>query len=117
MKDYGPPYQTAGKRQKVAKRSSGRGRHPAEHRWLWRATGVLAMVILTIGLGVSLWFGYQINSGLDQLTVRQDRLQRLQERHDHLGRQRAGLLTQERIQAAARKMGLYPPTAEQVKRL
>ena len=117
MKDYGPQYQNAaGKRQNVVRRETGHGGRSGRN-WLWRATGVLATVVMVIGVGVSLWFGYQINSGLDELAIRQHRRGELQELHGRLEQERDKLLTEERIQPAARKMGLYPPAAEQVKRM
>jgi hypothetical protein len=118
VKDYGPKYQQeGGKRQKIVRRGSGRGGQGVGRTWLWRATGVLAMVVMAIGMVFSLWFGYRINHGLDELAARQNRRAELEERHGRLQQQRDVLLSTERFQAAARKVGLYPPAAEQVKRL
>lgn len=118
MKDYGPQYQKAGgRRQKVVHRDHPGGWVQAGRTWLWRATGLLALVATIIGVGGSLWFGYRINSGLDELAGRQSRLVVLQKQHQHLLQRRDALLAEKRIEALARKMGLYPPTHQQIKKL
>ncbi|MDA8165720.1 MAG: hypothetical protein M0017_11900 [Desulfobacteraceae bacterium] len=116
MKDYGPQYQKgSGTRQNAIRRDGGRGQ--AGSAWLWRASGVLAIVTVAIGMGFSLWMGYRINAGLDELTAWQHRRAEMEERHERLQQQRDSLLAAEKFQAAARKVGLYPPAPEQVKRM
>lgn len=116
MKDYGPQFQKeTGRRQKVERRNTY-GRQE-ERTWLWRASSVVALIVMVIGVGVSLWFGYRINHGLDELAGRQSRLKELQVRHVSLLQQRSSLLAEDRIKAAARKMGLYPPKSKQIKDL
>lgn len=115
MRDYGPKFSAGGgRRQKVAKKA---GVRREERNLLWRATGFIAMLAMAAGVAASFWFGYQINSTLDEMAMRQEKLQQTRERNVLLQRHQEELMAGERVQAAAGKRGLYPPAAAQIRKM
>jgi hypothetical protein len=113
--DYGSHYSNrSGKKQKIAKRTGAGSR---ERKWMGRTIGVVIMLAVGVGVVASLWFGYRINSTLDQISMQQEKLERTKERSIQLQLRQEELLSLEIIQEAVRGRGLYPPTPEQIKRL
>ena len=63
-----------------------------------------------------MWFGWLVRSGLDELGKSQARRQELLTVNSKAVAQRNQLLSRERVEAAAKELGLYPPSAEQTRR-
>ena len=116
-KDYGGRYSSVtGKRQKVSKRSGGRGTKGKRSDWIWQVTGFVTLTGLALGTVFSLWLSQQVRYSLQELASRQETLQSLRKTNHQLQEQSAQLQSEDRILAAAREMGLFPPTEGQTKR-
>jgi cell division protein FtsB len=114
--DYGGRYSSvSGKRQKVTKRDA-RGAKQGRNRWVWRVTGFATMLGSVLGIIFSVWLGHQVQNSLDELALRQESLQGLKKTNRQLREHATLLQSEDRILTAARKMGLFPPTASQTKR-
>ncbi len=114
IQDYSRRYSTVGRSQKVCRHRRVTG--GADSGLLWKAVGVLASFAVVVGVAASLWLGWQIDSGLDELgSVHQVR-QELTVQSKNLLAKRDTLRSRKQIEAAAVTLGLYPPTSRQVRR-
>ena len=114
IQDYSRRYSSGVGRQNVRRRD--RGMVSADSGFVWKAVGVLAVVALIVGVGASLWLGWQIDSGLNELGSTRELRQEEGLRNKTLLVGRDGLHSQEKIEVAAAALGLYPPTTRQVRR-
>lgn len=96
-------------------RRSGQGRFSGGAGWS-KAMGVLITVVMLAGLGVSIWFGWAVRTGLGELQKENKTRQELSKLHEKLATQRQALMKEDRIEAAAAKLGLFPPRRQQVYR-
>ncbi|MDH3359355.1 MAG: hypothetical protein OEL55_00650 [Desulfobulbaceae bacterium] len=115
IQDYSGRYSSGGgRRQNVRRRDRGMVR--SDSGMLWKAVGVLVIVAVTVGVGASLWLGWQIDSGLDELGGAKQMRQEESLRNEKLTNGRAALHSQKKIEVAAAALGLYLPTDRQVHR-
>ena len=114
IQDYSRRYSSAGGRQKVRRRD--RVMVSGDSGLLWKAVGVLVVVAMLVGVGASLWLGWQIDSGLDELGSAQELHREESLRNNTLLVGRDGLHSREKIEVAAAALGLFPPTTRQVRR-
>ncbi len=84
--------------------------------FLWKAVGVFVSFAVVIGVAASLWLGWQIDSGLDELAAGRQFVKEATARNAVLLTRRDGLRGRKHVEAAAAGLGLYPPTAWQVRR-
>jgi hypothetical protein len=78
--------------------------------------GIVAVIAVVIGVGCSVWFGLALRVSLSELGKGKALKQDLIVRNKDLKEQRGYLLKQEKIEAAARNLGLYPPDQKQLRR-
>ena len=90
-------------------RSSGGGRAS-------KAVGVLITMLMLIGIAISIWFGWAVRTGLGELHKEKRTRQEISQLHQKLVVEQQTLLKEERIEAAAAKLGLFPPLRQQVYR-
>lgn len=106
-RDYSSRYSAF--RRKPAGRPSGEGQ-------LNKIGGVLLTAAMLVGIGISVWFGWAVRSGLDQLDRENRTRQELMLRHEKLLHERQALMKEGRVEAVAATLGLYPPRPGQIQR-
>jgi len=114
VRDYSRRYSSAGRRQNVRRRD--RFMASGDSGLLWKAVGVMIFAAVITGVAVSLWMGWQIDSGLDELGRARQFGQEESLRNKNLLASRDGLRSREKIEVTAAALGLYPPTTRQVRR-
>ena len=113
MRDYAKKYSGAGgNRQRVSgKRAGGSdGEQP------FRIIGVITIVALLLGVAGSLWFGAALRDGLGRLDKGKQEKAELAAVNAALSAEKEALLQQEKIEAAAGRLGLFPPSEKQLRR-
>lgn len=114
LPDYSKRYPSVVKgKQKVTGRKYA---SPDDSGKLLKVIGVLVTIAMLLGISASVWFGWLIRAGLDELGGSQKTRQELTALNSNLVAQRNSLLTREKVEAAAKEIGLYPPTAKQIRR-
>lgn len=115
IRDYSSRYPSVvhGK-QKVSGRKSAGPR--GDGRRVTKIIGVIVTVAMIVGIAVSFWFGWLVRNGLDELNEALAAKQELKGLNEKLVAQRDNLLSPEKIEASAKKLGLYPPSAKQIRR-
>ena len=82
---------------------------------MWKTLGAMLLVTVVIGITSTMWYGLQVQLALDQIgndkitnstLTRENKL--LIVKHDLM-------LTQEQMEKAAQKIGLYSPTKSQLR--
>jgi len=82
---------------------------------MWKALGAMLLVTVVIGITSTMWYGLQVQLALDQIgndkitnstLTRENKL--LIVKHDLM-------LSQEQMEKAAQKIGLYSPTKSQLR--
>ena len=113
MRDYAKKYSGGGgSRQKVSgKRTGGSDRDRP-----FRIIGVVAVVALLLGVASSLWFGAALQEGLGKLDKGKQEKTELATANIALSAERDALLQQGKIEAAAGRLGLFPPSEKQIRR-
>ncbi|MFH1021670.1 MAG: hypothetical protein V1782_13830 [Pseudomonadota bacterium] len=113
MRDYAKKYSgAAGNRQKVSGRRTG----GADRDRPFRIIGVVTIVAMLLGVAGSLWFGAALQDGLGRLDKgKQEKIQ-LTALNVALSAEKETLLQQEKIEAAAGRLGLFPPSENQKRR-
>ena len=114
IRDYSSRYPSVvhGK-QKVKGRKSG---SPPGSTRITKIVGLVITVAMIVGIAISFWFGWVVRNGLDELAGSQARRQELKAENGNLVAQRDHLLSREKIEATAKELGLYPPSARQIRR-
>ena len=113
MRDYAKKYSsTSGNRQKVAGRRTG----GSDRERPFKIIGAIAVVAMLLGVVSSLWFGVALRDGLGRLGKGQQEKAELVAANMALVAEKDALLQQEKIEAAAGELGLYPPSAKQLRR-
>lgn len=113
MRDYAKKYSgTAVKRQRV----SGRGAGDSDGGQSFRIIGVIAVVALLLGVVGSLWFGVALQDSLGRLNKGKQEKAELSVANVALSAEKEALLRQEKIEAAAGRLGLFPPSEKQMRR-
>lgn len=113
IQDYSQRYSVTGQRQKVRRHSATVS--ISKDVLLWKAMVVAVTVSIIIGVISSFWFGLQVERGLAELksakrVLLEDRLQTRA-----LTAARNHLRDQGKIEAEAAKLGLFPPSAQQIR--
>ncbi len=99
----------------AGRQSIGRGRGRDEGKML-KAVGLIVVSAMLVGVAVSFWLGWKIRADLDALS-RDSRIRKqLTVVNRSLIAQRDELLTKEKIEEAAAHIGLYQPSAKQIRR-
>lgn len=113
MRDYAKRYSgVVGARQQVAGRRPSGGNGGG----VLKAVGVVAVIALFVGVAGSVWYGLALRGSLAELAKGRQSQQELEKKNSMLVEQRNSLLEQEKIEEAARSLGLYPPTGKQIRR-
>ena len=116
IQDYSRRYSSVGGRQKVRRRGRGPTMGGADSGLLWKAVGVFVSFAAVVGVAASLWLGWQIESGLDELGHVRELRQEATLRNQNLLADRDDLRDRAQVELAAAGLGLYPPTSQQVRR-
>lgn len=85
------------------------------NRLLWKSVGAMLVLALAVGVTSSFWLGNQIRTTLDSIGNNRVIHTALTLENDRLLGQRNRLLSRDRIEAAAKNLGLYPPSATQIR--
>ena len=78
--------------------------------------GALLTAVMLFGIAASVWFGWAVRTGLDQLDQENRTRQELLARHAKLLGERQALMKEKRVEAVAATLGLYPPQQGQIQR-
>lgn len=114
FRDYSKRYPSVvkGKQRVAGRKYAG----PDDSNKLLKVITVVVTIAMLLGVSASIWFGWLIRAGLDELGGSQKTRQEFTALNSKLVARRNSLLTREKIEAAAEKIGLYPPTAKQIRR-
>ncbi len=113
MRDYAKKYSgAAGNRQKVSGRRAG----GSEWDGPYKIIGAVAVGAMLLGVAGSLWFGVALRDGLGRLDKGKQEKVELAAANVALSAERDALLQQEKMEAAAGRLGLFPPSAKQMRR-
>jgi hypothetical protein len=114
VKDYSGSYivKNCRNKKKKAPRSSDLF---SVTRLMWKTLGAMLLVTVVIGITSTIWYGWQVQLALDQ--IGRDRITNRELTHENrlLVVKRDLLLTQEQMDKAAQKIGLYSPTKSQLR--
>jgi len=111
IRDYSPRRFAA--KQKVRDRS---GRNDSGPGNFFKSAGIVILLIAVVGLLAGLWVGWAVRSGLDEMGREREQRRELTAQNRQLSESKDRLLEKERMEAAAARQGLFPPTANQVRR-
>ncbi|HIJ91513.1 MAG: hypothetical protein OEV89_12650 [Desulfobulbaceae bacterium] len=113
MRDYAKKYSGAGgTRQKVF----GRKGAGSDQDRPFKIIGVVAVVAMLLGVAGSFWFGVALQNGLGSLAKGKLEKTELMAANLALSEEKEALLQQEKIEAAAGGLGLFPPSEKQMRR-
>lgn len=113
MRDYAKKYSGGGgKRQQVTGRRSG----GSDRQGPFKIIGVVAVVAMLLGVASSLWFGVALQDNLSRLAKNKQEGSELIAANAALSAEKVALLQQEKIEAAAARLGLFPTTDKQTRR-
>jgi hypothetical protein len=113
MRDYSHRYSpSVGNKQHV----SGRRPMGGDKGKALKVVGVIAVVALMVGVGCSVWFGFALQVSLGELGKGQQEGLELRAKNEMLTKQRDRILEPQKIEEAAKSLGLYPPTQKQIRR-
>ncbi len=85
--------------------------------WLSRVIGTVMLAVAVAGIGFSLWVSHRITVGLAELAVATSRGETLAARRDLLAARRDSLQDEPAVHKRAAELGLFVPTADQIRRL
>ena len=114
IRDYSSRYPSV-----VQEKQKVYGRRPAGPDGKGRVTKIIGLIVtvaMILGIAMSFWFGWLVRNGLDELAQSQTRRHELITSNEKLVAQRDNLLSREKIGAVAKDLGLYPPSAKQIRR-
>ncbi|MBU0483536.1 MAG: hypothetical protein KKB30_03375 [Proteobacteria bacterium] len=115
MREHARRYSPTGRgsvRQKVWHRGSKDG----DDRWILKGIGLVVTLATLVGCATSLWFGWKIRINLDALGHDKEVRRELSAINRELLTDREKLLAKERIEKEAAVIGLFPPSAKQIRR-
>lgn len=78
--------------------------------------GVPIALVIALTIIVSLWFGWKIDNGLDELFLKQQKFSSETEKNLALVAKRDRLFAKESIVRKAAVLGLFPPTENQIRK-
>ena len=119
IKDYSGSYLILNGRNKIRsskKKSSTASRElfPAT-TFMWKTIGAMLLVTLLIGISSTIWYGMQVQVALDQIGQNRAISNELQNENHLLIAQRDLMLTQDKMEAAVRTLGLRVPAKNQLR--
>lgn len=85
------------------------------HGIMLKAIGVMVVFTLMAGVSSTLWYGWQIRTGLDEIGKSTNLQHEIISRNKQLVTQRDSLRAKEIIAAKAKKLGLFPPSKKQLR--
>jgi len=82
---------------------------------MWQTLGAMLLVTVVIGITSTMWYGLQVQLALDQ--IGSDKITNSQLTRDNklLIVKRDLMLSQDQMEKAAQKIGLYSPTKSQLR--
>ncbi len=119
FKDYSGSFIAVNGRNKIRssrKKSSSVSKEfiPAT-KLMWKTIGAMLLVTVVIGISSTVWYGLQVQVALDQIGNNKTANKTLQDENRLLIAQRDLLLTQEKMEAAAKNLGLRSPSENQLR--
>jgi uncharacterized protein HemX len=114
VKDYSRSYVVKNCRNKKKKAPKSRNFLSAT-RLMWKTLGAMLLVTVIIGITSTIWYGWQVQLALDQIGKDKTTNSELADENRLLIAQRNLLLTQEQMEKAAEKIGLYAPAEKQLR--
>lgn len=113
MRDYAKKYSSlVGNRQRVSgKRGGG-----SDRERFFKVIGVVTVVAMLLGVASSLWFGVALRDGLGKLDKGKQERTELNAANLAFSAEKEAMLQQEKIEAAAGGLGLFPPSEKQLRR-
>ena len=119
IKDYSGSFSAgiAKPKKKITKRkeASGSTNFLSFSKLMWKAIGAMLFVTLVVGISSTFWYGMQIQLALDQIGSSKSANQELTSLNLKLTNHRDMLLSQGHMAKTAKKLGLYPPTENQLR--
>jgi uncharacterized protein HemX len=119
IKDYSGNFKTANtknkKRTSKGKTNSRSNRLFSLTKMMWNTIGAMLLVTLVIGISSTFWYGWQIQMAWDDIGNSKAMNLELSNLTPQFTTQRDNLLSKNHMEKTARKLGLYPPTAEQIR--
>ena len=119
INDYAGHYFTTAilKQHPVRRNASYRKLLGFNGTWMmWKSIGVMLVITMTIGVTSTVWFGWQIKTSLSNIGIERTIQHKITTENKQLAATRDRLLVREQIEAAAKKLGLFSPTARQLRR-
>ncbi|HIJ79355.1 MAG: hypothetical protein OEY01_10375 [Desulfobulbaceae bacterium] len=98
------------------KRGSGRQSMGGGNGKALKVVGVVAVAALLVGLISSVWFGLALRVSLGELAKGNHEERELLAKNEMLVEQRDRIMEPQKIEEAAKALGLYPPTKKQIRR-
>lgn len=92
------------------------GRRQSTDRLPW-GVGVPIILVMSISVFASIWFGWRIDKDLGELALNRQGFAIETERNRELISRRDNLLAQGNVIKKAAVLGLFPPTAEQIRKI
>jgi len=82
---------------------------------MWKTLGAMLLVTVVIGITSTIWYGWQVQLALDQIGRDKITNRELANENRLLVVKRDLMLTQEQMEKATQKIGLYTPTKSQLR--
>lgn len=87
----------------------------AESRIIVNVIGSMVVLSLLLGVGSTFWYGLRVRIALEQIAAGETMKQEQSARNLELVNQRDWRLSSEQMEQAAARLGLFPPSAEQLR--
>jgi hypothetical protein len=82
---------------------------------MWKTLGAMLLVTVVIGITSTMWYGLQVQLALDQIGNDKVINSELTSKNSLLIVKRDLILSQEQMEKAAQRIGLYSPTKKQLR--
>ena len=82
---------------------------------MWKTLGAMLLVTVVIGITSNMWYGLQVQLALDQIGNDKVINSELTSKNSLLIVKRDLMLSQEQMEKAAQRIGLYSPTKKQLR--
>lgn len=121
MNDYSSRYSSVTWQQKaLARPMAGRRRNThvrkaQDDKLLLKTVGGMLLVVLTLGVGTSCWYGMRVRTAIDEIGRISLSNQELVQRQHELTNRKNILLQRDNLEKAAMQIGLFAPTARQLR--
>jgi len=119
VQDYSGRYVARnGKNKKISppkKAKSKTGDFFSATKLMWKTLGAMLIVTVVIGITSTIWYGWQVQLALDQIGRDKITNSELTSENRLLVAQHDLMLTQDHMEKAAQKIGLYSPTKRQLR--